>query len=64
MNTLQAESPDDMLTVTEVCAMLRVGRKSIYDLASRGSLPFVRVGNLYRFLRSDVEDFIASGGEQ
>lgn len=64
MNTSHTESPDDMLTVADVCVMLRVGRTSVYEIVKRGSLPFVRVGNLYRFKRAAVEAFIADGGEQ
>ena len=44
--------------------MLRVGRRTVYDLVNRGSLPVVRVGKLFRFTRAAVEAFIADGGEQ
>lgn len=59
----------DVLTVTEVAAFLRMKPKGIYSLVAGRKIPFIRVSNRVRFLRSDVvawlyENRVPSLGEQ
>ncbi len=57
----KAEVPD-VLTVREAAALLRVERKTIYDLAARGELPGVRrVGRLIRISRAAVMGWLTAG---
>jgi excisionase family DNA binding protein len=49
-----------LLTTREVAQMLRVSVRFVQLLASRGSLPAIRVGRLWRFRRTDVEAFLAA----
>ena len=53
----------DLLTAEEVANLLRLKPTTIYDAASRGALPVVRLWKgkrrtLLRFRRRDVESFI------
>jgi excisionase family DNA binding protein len=40
--------PINLLTVTEVAAMLRVSKMTIYRMVHAGQLPSLRVGQSYR----------------
>ena len=69
------EHSEKLLAVDEAAAILKVKPGTIYDWASRGVLPHVRIlaGHrrpVIRFRRSDLEEFIrdravsARGGRQ
>ena len=52
-----------VLTVDEVAALLRVNRKTIYDLVQRRELPGARkVGRCIRFHRDTVLHWLAGQG--
>lgn len=51
---------DDILDTKEVAKLLKVSTRTITKLAERGELSGFKVGDLWRFQRSDVEAFIAS----
>ncbi len=53
-----ADAPD-VLTVTEVAKLLRVGRNAAYALVQSGELWGVRVGRSIRVPRRSVERFLA-----
>ena len=48
----------DILTIDEVARYLRVSERTIYDWASKGSIPCGKLGTTWRFKRSDVERWI------
>lgn len=49
-----------LLTVREVCALLRLSRRSVERLMTLSRLPFTRVANrAIRFERADVERYLA-----
>lgn len=55
--------PPDLLTAEEVASILRVKPSTIYDAATRGALPVVRLWKgrrrtLIRFRRADIEELI------
>lgn len=49
----------ELLTVAETCAALGMGRTKLYKMLKTGTLPVraVRVGDVWRFSRRDVEHF-------
>lgn len=51
---------DDVLGVSEVTQLLRVGRNSIYGLVGRNEIPHRRVGKQIRFSRAAVMRWLAS----
>ncbi len=54
-------SDDQILTVRDVAALLKVGEKTIYTMAQAGDLPGFKVRGQWRFRRSDIDAWI---GEQ
>ncbi len=51
-----------LLTPDEVSKILRVSKRSLYELLRRDTekLPVIRIGRAVRFRSVDVEEFIAS----
>ncbi len=49
---------DQILTLKEVAAYLKLAEKTTYRLASEGKLPGFKVGGSWRFKREDLEAWI------
>ena len=49
---------DDVMTASEVGALLHLASSSVYDLARRGAIPGHRVGRAWRFIRQEIEDWL------
>jgi excisionase family DNA binding protein len=52
----------EVLTTEEAAALLRVSAKTVLGLARDGSLPGMKVGRAWRFLRADLLEHLH--GEQ
>jgi excisionase family DNA binding protein len=50
----------ELLTVAEVCAILRCHEKTLYQWVKKGRLTAIRVGSRLKFDPADVANFIAS----
>ena len=48
----------DVMTTPEVAALIRLPTSTVYDLARRGVLPGHRVGRAWRFVRSEIEEWL------
>lgn len=51
---------DEILTIDEVAAYLKVSKRTIYCLAASGKLPAFKLGDTWRFRRADLDQLIAS----
>ena len=49
---------DEILEVKEVAEILKVSTRTVIRLAERGELVAFKVGDLWRFRRSDVNEYI------
>jgi len=49
---------DQILTLKEVAAYLKLAEKTAYKLAAEGKLPGFKVGGSWRFKREDIESWI------
>ena len=49
---------EPLLTTEEVAEFLRVDIVTVRRLVNRGELPAYRIGNEYRFTRTDLEEFV------
>jgi len=54
----------DIMDHREAAKFLRVSEHKLYQLARSGEAPSFRVGALYRYRRSDLEAWIATGGSR
>jgi excisionase family DNA binding protein len=54
----EVSGPNEALDANDVARMLKVSYRTVLRLAERGELPYFRVGDLWRFERKDVEEFI------
>jgi excisionase family DNA binding protein len=55
---------NEALDANDVARMLKVSYRTVLRLAERGELPYFRVGDLWRFERKDVEEFIKRNKQQ
>jgi len=53
-----AEASGDILTLDEVAAYLKAGKRTIYRLAANGEIPAFKLGGTWRFSRSDIDSWI------
>lgn len=49
---------DQILTLKEVAAYLKIAEKTAYKLAAAGKLPGFKVGGSWRFKAADIERWI------
>ena len=54
MDTMINTMTDEILTLKEVAAYLKLAEKTAYKLAAEGKLPGFKVGGSWRFKREDV----------
>lgn len=59
-----AEESLDLLTVSEVAAMLRLSKMTIYRLMDKGALPALRVGRSFRIPRDSVRALLEDSSKQ
>jgi len=50
----------ELLTVSEVCAILRCHEKTLYQWVKRGSLIAIRIGSKLKFDPADLAAFLAA----
>lgn len=56
---------DDILTIEEVAKYLRVSERTVYDWAQKGEIPSGKIGTVWRFKKSEIENWVnerLSGG--
>lgn len=49
---------DEILTIKEVAAYLKLTEKTAYRLAAEGGIPGFKVGGSWRFRRGEIEQWI------
>ncbi|HEX6553749.1 MAG TPA: helix-turn-helix domain-containing protein [Ktedonobacteraceae bacterium] len=49
---------EEILDVKEVARILKVSTRTVIRLAERGELASFKIGDLWRFRRSDVNDYV------
>lgn len=57
-------SSDEILTIRDVAALLKIGEKTAYTMAQDGDLPGFKVRGQWRFRRSDIDAWISEQVEQ
>lgn len=54
-----ADQNGEILTLDEVAAYLKAGKRTIYRLAAANKIPAFKVGGTWRFRKSDIDAWIA-----
>lgn len=49
-----------IMTLEEVARFLRLNKSTIYRMAREGTLPAWKLGNVWRFKKDAIEDWIAN----
>ena len=60
----QPSLDDDVLDVTEVARLMRVGRNKVYELVGRNEIPHRRLGKQIRFSRAAIMRWLNSWSTQ
>ncbi|WP_261531486.1 methylation-associated defense system helix-turn-helix domain-containing protein MAD1 [Burkholderia multivorans] len=55
-----ADPEGEILTLDEVAAYLKAGKRTVYRLAAEGKLPAFKLGGTWRFRRSDLDEWIVA----
>lgn len=50
----------EILTLDEVAAYLKAGKKTVYRLAQQGHIPAFKLGGTWRFRRTELDYWIAA----
>ena len=50
----------DILTLDEVAAFLKAGKRTVYRLAQNGGIPAFKLGGTWRFRRAELDAWIAA----
>lgn len=53
------ETDGEILTLEEVAAYLKAGKRTVYRLAQKGEVPGFKLGGTWRFRRSELDRWIA-----
>lgn len=48
----------DVITIRELAVYLKMAEKTLYRLAAEGSVPGFKVGNAWRFRRTEIDKWI------
>jgi len=56
----EIKSVEEIMTPSEVAALLKIHLKTVYKLAEKGTIPGNRIGRSWRFSRSDVLELVSS----
>ena len=59
-----AETDGEILTLEEVAAFLKVGKRTVYRFAQNGQIPAFKLGGTWRFRRSELERWIDENSNQ
>lgn len=55
---------DEIFTLDEVAAYLKVGKRTVYRLAASKKIPAFKVGGAWRFKRQDINRWIAAQSQE
>jgi len=54
----------EILTLDEVAAFLKAGKRTVYRFAQNGEIPAFKLGGTWRFRRSELERWIDQNSNQ
>jgi len=58
--TRNDHTSEELLDSTDIAQFLKINPKTLQSMARSGQIPAVRIGRLWRFLKSDIEKWLRS----
>ena len=55
---MMTDTDGEILTLDEVAAYLKAGKRAIYRLAQEGEIPAFKLGGAWRFRRSELDGVV------
>lgn len=55
-----ADSEGEILTLEEVAAYLKAGKRTVYRLVQEGKIPAFKLGGSWRFRRAELDNWIVA----
>lgn len=52
------ENYPDVLEIKDICSILRIGRKTAYQLLNSGAIPYRRIGRNYKIRKDAVIHYL------
>jgi len=62
--TAMTDPEGEILTLEEVAAYLKAGKRTVYRLAQQGAIPAFKLGGSWRFRRAELDRWIAASIEK
>lgn len=59
-----AIGPDEILTIEELAAYLKVSKSMLYQMAQKGAIPASKVGKHWRFHKGTIEEWLLRNPER
>ena len=59
-----ADPEGEILTLEEVAAYLKAGKRTVYRLAQEGNIPAFKLGGSWRFRRTELDRWITASIEK
>lgn len=54
----KSKPQDRLITLSEVAEYLQIAERTVYQWAQRGKIPSFKIGNVWRFKRDDIDQWI------
>ena len=55
------KQPDDVMTIDELAAYLKLSKSSLYQFARAGKVPGAKIGRTWRFHKDVIDTWIKTG---
>lgn len=59
INTADVVMTDEIMTIKDIAAYLKVAEKTIYRLVTGNKLPSFKVGGVWRFRKAEIDQWIS-----
>ena len=58
---MAGKQADDVMTIDELAAYLKLSKSSLYQFARTGKVPGVKIGEQWRFQKSAIDEWMRTG---
>lgn len=55
---MPVKATDEILTLSEVAAYLKLAERTLYGYAQKGLVPGIKVGSAWRFRKTDIDAWL------